>query len=845
MTTDKMTSNLNEWILAKQPKCHIPIYKFDKTFYLFGENKRFSVVGDEAFVDMKGIRILTVRDFETEDKLTLKSWDGDSKFEKNNSKIIYKLQKEHREDVQRGIADFISRLSNAKEDHPFFIKKQIDPFDGIKVFNNSLIIPSYSFSKKEIVSYEKIYQKTTGDFKKVSCTKTSKKNTYFPIGEVKDTIFISENFETAMTIYKVTGEFSIFSFGKNSAYDIAKNFSETYKIKPIVISCDLSEAMKGSRDSTGEEKKNTNKDYIETPSPIDELNEKLIYNGLVNVFTIYPKFSFPAGASSFNELYLLDKEECIFQLNPSQILGDFVTPLTFQGESPVVWSHDSGIFYLDKKASKENLIRLADKNYWKRFGKNKGEPNWRKASESIIIACSKNKLQYSDLKTRGVYKDRVNNELIINTGKGLIGHVEDKTQVYLPSSRLEPHFPDPRKYHIKEDILAYFMEFLLELNWKNKYDCYLFMSWICLVPYYNTLNFVPHLSINGNSSTGKTFLINNIAYRLLKKFNPIIINRGTTLPGFLRKIREENITICLFEENENLNPLQNEDWLNIFRISSTSNHEEAKIIKSKPGGIGVTEYSVKIIASLFGISSIISKPQDEKRFLSINLIKKKKSNDFIKISNTIKKMNLEHLGLTLYGNMYERYSEFVDQHKMFYEDLLKMETTGHESNKIAYLMASAKINLGLSPDEIQGLFEYAYGDNLSEDAYSYFDHIMERLLVTEVHEKDRGTTLEALTKIEKTEIRNLLNQQGVFVKNDFLYIDKKNTFLPYKVFKGQFDDNNYKQNWVHFLKNCEIVEEQRAFFLNRRRYCFKIPLKQLPIDKRTIESIKKRHNNEI
>ena len=657
---------------------------------------------------------------------------------------------------------------------------------------------------------------------------------------------MAEGYSTAMTIHELTGEFCAVSFGKAGLFDVARHFSETNKIKPVIIACDFDMSIRGQREpKTKVEKEKlikTGGDWVETPSPIEEIQKKITYHGLTNIFTIFPKFPVmktDLKLSDYNDLYSMDKIECKAQLDYTHLLKNFAVPLTFMGNDPVLWSYKTGIIHIDPKASKEKLLRLANKDFWKKFGNKNGEPDWKKASEAIIVACSEGNIKYSNIKGAGVYKEK--EDLIVNTGKNIIGYPNDKKNIYLPLSKKSPAFPDPRDYSLIPEEIGEVLEAVKKLNWREKNDALLLMAWIALAPFYKTLDFVTHLTINGNSGSGKSYIMDNILKPILSPFGADVVFQGTTPAGFLNKIREENLTICLLEEKENTNSLENETWLNIFRISSTTK-DDPIIEKAKPGGGGIIKYPIKIVTAVFGISSFISKVQDEKRFLSINLINKGKT-DFPKTYKHIKKLNLPLIGLKLYGNMYENYDKFYKEYQHIYFNLIEtQETTGHDANKIAHLVASARVNLFISSQEQTELIEYLISNSDENDNLVYFDYIMERLLNTDVYNpmSQMHTVRDVLTKKEFGHGRKLLNQQGVMVKDGYIHIDKKSSFMPDKVFKGFSDDNNYKQNWVHFLKNSILVEmfNNRIYFAGRKRKCFSIKLESLPLDLKDVEQIK-------
>jgi len=70
---------------------------------------------------------------------------------------------------------------------------------------------------------------------------------FFPIGELKNIIFLAEGFATAATIYEETGEFSVVSFSAGNLPKVAKIFKEKYPDKTIIIVADNDESGTGQK----------------------------------------------------------------------------------------------------------------------------------------------------------------------------------------------------------------------------------------------------------------------------------------------------------------------------------------------------------------------------------------------------------------------------------------------------------------------------------------------------------------------------------------------------------------------------------------------------------------------
>lgn len=797
MKLDEAKEKIKQWIYQKEPDCKIPHFELDDQFVRFGKKrKRFYIVGHIHNIKSDSAFIITVGDHYTGDKETFKSFE--KKFEKKNPILIYQIYKNISHIEKKELSDLFANLDSAEDSQPYLVKKNIKAYEGVKILFNDLIIPAYDLETDFIVSYEKIFG--DGNKKRHRFPKT---NTYFPIGDMTKHIFISEGYATAATVHKVTGEYSVCTFGGAGLFNVAKHFSKKYPLYPITICSDR-----------------PNDDDL---TFISNLKDKIIKDGLLNVSVIYPIFfKNIENQTDFNDLYNLDKKLCIEQLLHHKKHTNYVFILGQDEGRIFLFSNKTGIFETTHRVSKEELMLLASEKYWKKFSENKGLPYWPDIIKMIMYSCAEKEFSLSSLRFQGAYLD--NNEIVINTHSRIIGKPSGKYR-YLSYNK-EPVFPNPLNYKLNFEKLIPFAKLLQKLNFRYDKDVYLLLSWIMLAPYFRTLELVPHLNITGNRGSGKTWIVENILKVMLAPFNPYCTYKGTTLPAFLRKIKN-NFGICFLDEIENINiDVDYEGWMNVFRLSSTNT--DPKIEKALSHSAGIVTYPCKIITVLSSITSIVKEDQDRPRFFELRIVSKDDNKNIDLFLKGIKSLDLYNLSLGLYNYFYVNFARFKSLYKDNMKSLLqdKLLTT-HSARKISALMASASMLFDFNEKEYLKIYEeFIYEARLSDSDYG-LDQIIIRIFNSYVDRRTETTVKQAFLNRDAVCIDILLNGGIKFWGNSF-YIHQESDFIKNNVFKNISFDYKYK-NWQSFLRNDKQIEMGRAKFSGDKKFTvFKIPVKLCP-----------------
>ena len=115
--------------------------------------------------------------------------------------------------------------------HPYLQRKQVQAH-GIRQSGDALIIPMYR--DRELRSVQRIYPDGRKRFLKDGDIYA----TYYPIGNIKDRLWIAEGFATAASVYEATGDAVACAFSGLNMAKVAKAFRKQHRDLDIRIAGD-------------------------------------------------------------------------------------------------------------------------------------------------------------------------------------------------------------------------------------------------------------------------------------------------------------------------------------------------------------------------------------------------------------------------------------------------------------------------------------------------------------------------------------------------------------------------------------------------------------------------------
>ena len=147
-------------------------------------------------------------------------------------KVSKKLLKT--ESTKEDLTSEFNSLPDAKPDHPYLKKKQIEPL-GIKQSGNILHVPFYSHNNPNIIQS---WQTIDREGKKLFKKDHSIEGSYFYHGKLKSRIYVCEGYATAISIYMLTDHMVVACGSKGTLVKTAKLLKAKYPKAQVIIALD-------------------------------------------------------------------------------------------------------------------------------------------------------------------------------------------------------------------------------------------------------------------------------------------------------------------------------------------------------------------------------------------------------------------------------------------------------------------------------------------------------------------------------------------------------------------------------------------------------------------------------
>lgn len=699
-----------------------------------------------------------------------------------DDKIIYNLRKKIRSDFNY----YYSFIKEVEEDlntfHPYLREQKIKVPSGVKSFSSYLIVPGKNIHTGRIESCVLISEK--GEF----LPRGEIDNCYFLFGDFHKDIFVTDDFPTACTLYKETGNSVLYSMTDNNVLPLAINLSERFPLSKVFICL----------------KQGSNTESLQKRI-IKELKEKSIFN----IFLSWPRIkSVSPKLNTFHHLCCLDREEFLKQIDAllNSITSNFVQVLGKKEMDIYTYSPQTGIKKFPYNLKKESLQTMADLEYWEALsGKSKiGQVKWDSATRMIREAAFKKEFNHYRYRTMGIYLD--SGSLLINTGQSIIGNPSgDYFYLKNPISTWRDRLPHP-KQALDESKLADFYTTLKKLHFSNEWGACMLISWMIYAPFFQCFDFRPHLSLEGVSSSGKGWVQKNVLYRFLSWHYPEhYYGHNTTISAFLKQ-EQFRPRITFLEEKEddegNYRHVQTKgDWLEAFRLSAT---EKNANFKKSDRNDGLAFYPLRFIVCLCAINPILNKEEDKYRFVEVPFQPKPDTKSYL-VLKRIKDMNLRSISLGCYTRIYNSFKEFDKKRERYYIELLGLGINGHPSNKWAIMLAVAEMFL-LNTKELLKFKKFIIESeqNAEKEGESYEDILYSIMTFPIFTYPTQKSLLDCLNSVRRNEAGNgitfdnkeILLQGGIKIKGDKMYLSKK-AFIIKKIFQY---NKEYKNTWFKILR---------------------------------------------
>ena len=201
----------------------------------------------------------------------------------------------------------------------------------------------------------------------------------------------------------------------------------------------------------------------------------------------------------------------------------------------------------------KSLLSLAPLEYWERMFAGRTGPNW---TQAVSMLMHQNKrigyFDHTRLCGRGAFEE--SGKIIINYGNKLVFDNKSMSpdnyegeKIFLIGPKLEEQMISPADNREASRYLDICKMILFK---RNPLDNYLFAGHAVLAPFCGALDFRPHIHITGQSSSGKTWVIDKIYTPMLGNY--LIKGSGSTTSeaGLRQRLGRDALPLLLTRQKQ-------------------------------------------------------------------------------------------------------------------------------------------------------------------------------------------------------------------------------------------------------------------------------------------------------
>lgn len=537
-----------------------------------------------------------------------------AQFEKAKMLREMEVEKDQKAAAESALAAW-NKIEPSNRVSDYLSRKKINDLYGAKLTDSGYVVVPIRDINGSLTSIQKIND-NTGE--KMFFSGGKIKGCFFTIGEPdeSDYILICEGYATGCSIYMATGKPVVVAFQSTNLENVAIEITNKYKAleKKIIICGD---------DDAYTVKPPNNEPYNAGRIFGDRAAEK------IQAIAVYPKFGDFAekGLTDFNDLHVvagIDAVSACFDFNQKKS-HVFIRGL----------GHNDGTYFFvsDKNkqiqgmgasslCTKAGLMRLQPLDYWQSFyPTEKGGVDIDSASNDLIQKChSMGVFKPESVRGAGVWED--DGRIVYNAGNYLFHNGEKydlhsaalKTRHIYNLDAARPEFLEPLSaqeanlvYEATKNIHA------VEMDVSSR----VLAGWLFIAPISGALNWRPHLWLTGASGTGKSYLLEELIFKLLKGFS-VYFQGGSTEAGVRTAVANGSLPV-IFDEFETNDVKSGERVASIIELArQASSSGNGIIIKSSSSG------TAKLFKPQFSmlVSSVrvgLEHEEDKNRFALIEL----------------------------------------------------------------------------------------------------------------------------------------------------------------------------------------------------------------------------------
>lgn len=655
-------------------------------------------------------------------------------------------------------------------------------------------------------------------------------HTIGPAIETASTIYICEGFATGATIFEATKQTVIVAFNAKNLTSVAQAIFEAHPDKAYVVCGDDDKWT-----VVNDEPKNTGRE-----GAVEAANACV---GKV----IFPKFKDETSKpTDFNDLSVCEGIDTvrnqILEVKPE---AHFIRAL----------GHDEGYYYVYSNknlqiqkmssstlGSSAGLLRLQPKAYWEAlYADAKGNIKWIDAADAIMDKCHEIGIFKPDkIRGSGAWMDQ--GRPIFHCGDSLYygGNYHQLNNglrskfMYnfdTTTARMDAEALDDETLFEFADVLQY-------AAWKNPENGPLLAGWLVIAPVSGALDWRPHIWITGPSGTGKSWIMENICYRLLEGF--ATFTQGQTTEAGIRQSQGSRSMPLIFDEFETNDQHSGERIKSILELARQASSDSSAVVLKGTSGGNAIQYRPRFSMLASSVRINLTHEEDLNRFTILELERRDKTENFHLLEKFVAKMPHD-FGSRLAKKSFELLPTIVHNSRVLHKSIGSKYGMRFGQQLGAILSGLAVIvkprvqfsektaEEFLSDLEDQGLFKNVAPSRDESDETGALDRILQgrmEVIDSASHSRISLVVLEVIrdTSMGIVDRSADLEREGMRVRDDSLYIIQN-----YGPLKKRFDGTKWSGSYSQPLGRISGVEKNvvERFKIHGSKKCLKIPLSAL------------------
>lgn len=500
--------------------------------------------------------------------------------------------------------------------------------------------------------------------------------------------------------------------------------------------------------------------------------------------------------------------------------------------------HNKGVYYYLARESgvlseltaaahnKNHLFKIAGEDWWKeRFGTPKGGINWDSAVNALMRMSHRRGIFDPGTMIRGpgVWLDK--GRVVAHCGDKLLVDGEEIEPFEMGSAYL--YQKELKLFEIADEPLddmesAKLLKIFQLLKWRNPISAILAAGWTTIAPLSGALPWRPHIYIDGEKGSGKSWVNNAIVTPALGG-TVIRIGSGSTEAG-LRRLIGCSARPIVMDEMEGEDKKQRETRQGILLMARKASSGESMVMADSSGK-GTVVFKIFSMFSLSSINSGVVQGADLSRFSNLDLVKNTDANavmEFRDIQAFVKETLTEEWVSRLHRRTIQNAKTILKNCEIFSEAAATILKDRRAGDQIGPMLAGAfslyntnEVNFETALKWIQEK-DWTAHTSISEkpDHEKLFDHILGARLVivgsSRRYETQIGEAIAAAFGYGETgytggEAKAALNAIDIKIKQDEVWIRK-----PSQHISRLLRETPWETSWHKSIQNIVGVFQSKT-----------------------------------